>query len=387
MAARLAARGHRVLLLDRAVFPRDKPCSEYLSPAAVTQLECLGLGESLVQAGAQPLLGTRVFSARGSSLTGSFQRVPGENLPRKGLAVPRTLLDAALVRSAQAAGAELQEASTVEELLYEHGAVAGVVVRERSGTRRVIRSRIVIGADGLRSVVSRRIGRRRHLPPGRLAFVAHVAGVSGLDGHAEMHVGSHGYVGLNRIAAGETANVALVVPARTAAAARGRVSQFFFEMLEQFPGVAGRVRPERIARQVLATGPFAAWSGRVVTDGALLIGDAADFFDPFTGEGIYSALRGAELAAETVHQALQLSAGVLPASALRSYRLARRKEFLGKWAVERLVGYGMLAPRLFSRAVGKLEARGLAHTFVGVTADVLPASVVLNPWFLARMVL
>ena len=75
--------------------------------------------------------------------------------------------------------------------------------------------------------------------------------------------------------------------------------EFFLETLAEFPGVrrAGR-RAAAWRASVLATGPFAAWSGRVVADGAALVGDAADFFDPFTGEGIYSALRGAELLAE-----------------------------------------------------------------------------------------
>jgi flavin-dependent dehydrogenase len=387
LAVRLARHGHRVLLVDRAVFPRDKACSEYLSPAAVQQLGQLGVVDDLISAGAQPLLGTRVIARKGATLTGSFMQMPAGETSRQGLAVARTILDARLVQAAKDSGAELREATAVDELIYQNGAVAGVVVRDRSGRRSIIRSRIVIGADGLRSIVARRIGRRRHLHPNRLAFVAHVGGVSGLDGHAEMHVGPTGYVGLNRIAAGDTANVALVVPARIATLARGRVAAFFFEMLERFPGVAGRVRSDGLVREVLTTGPFAAWSGRTVVDGALLVGDAADFFDPFTGEGIYSALRGAELASETVHQALTLDCDILPASGLRSYQVARRKAFLGKWAVERLVGYGMLAPALFSRAVRKLEDRGLAHTFVGVTADVLPARMVLNPWFLARMVL
>jgi flavin-dependent dehydrogenase len=387
LAARLAARGHRVLVVDRAVFPRDKACSEYLSPAAVDQLEQLGVVNDLVAAGAQPLLGTRVVGSKGATLTGSFTRMPAGLSSRRGLAVARTILDARLVQAAREAGAEVREGTSVEELLYEGGSVAGVVTRDGRGNRSITRSRIVIGADGLRSIVARRIGRRRHQLPSRLAFVAHVAGVPGLDGHAEMHVGPSGYVGLNRIATGDTANVALVVPARLAADARGRVTAFFFEQLDRFPGVAGRVRPDGVVREVMVTGPFAAWSGRTVVDGALLIGDAADFFDPFTGEGIYSALKGAEMAATAVHEALGMDSALVPAARLRSYQLARRSAFLGKWAVERLVGYGMFAPALFNRALRKLEDRGLADTFVGVTADVLPARMVLNPWFLARMVL
>jgi len=384
-AAHLARLGHRVLLLDRAAFPREKACSEYLSPEAVRCLDQLGVVPDLEAAGAQPLLGTRVIGPGGSELTGRFAEGPVQPFRPAGLSIARRILDARLVEAATASGAELRERITVEELLYDRDAVAGVVTRDAAGRRELIRAPLVIGADGLRSVVARRLGRRRHGAPSRLAFVAHVADVPGLAGMAEMHVGAAGYVGLNRIGP-DLANVALVLPRARAAAARGGVERFFFETLETFPGVRGRVRPDRLRREVMVTGPFAAWSGRVVANGALLVGDAAEFFDPFTGEGITSALRTARYAADAAHSALA-AGGPVTALALASYRRRRRAAFLGKWAVERLVGYGMFLPALFDRALGRLERRGLGHTLVGVTADFVPARAVLNPWFLARMVL
>lgn len=384
-ATHLARAGHRVLVVDRAAFPREKPCSEYMSPEAVRLLERLGVVSDLERAGAQPIEGTRVFGPRGATLFGRFSETTTAPHRSAGLAVARRILDARLVEGARDAGAEVRERTTVEELLYEAGGVAGAVVRTPDGHRETIRARIVVGADGLRSVVARRVGRRRHGAPARVAFVAHVAAVAGLDGITEMHVGDHGYVGLNRIGA-DVANVALVLPREAAREARGDAERFFFAALERFPGVRGRVRRECLTRRVLVTGPFAAWSGRVVAPGALLVGDAADFFDPFTGEGIGTALRGAELAAETIGAALARP-GAVPAAALDGYRLARRAAFLGKWTVERMVGYGMLMPRLFDRALGRLERRGLGHTFIGVTGDYLPARAVLNPWYLSRMVL
>jgi flavin-dependent dehydrogenase len=295
------------------------------------------------------------------------------------------VLDHQLLEAARGAGARVEEATTVVELLHADGGIAGALVRERSGVARCIHARVTVGADGLRSVVARRMGRRRHGLPARLAFVAHVGGVPGLEGLAEMHVGDAGYVGLNRIAP-DAANVALVIPREDARAARGDMTRFFFSALDEFPGVRGRVHPDRMTRRVLASGPFAAWSGRVVANGALLVGDAADFFDPFTGEGIYSALRGAELASECLATALA-APGAITARRLAPYRSARRAAFLGKWMVERLVGYGMFVPALFDRAVARLERRGLGDTFIGVTGDFVPARAVLNPWFLSRMVL
>src|SRR3989441_12576186 len=96
---------------------------------------------------------------------------------------------------------------------------------------------------------------------------------------------------------GGVTTVALVVPlARVQRRARDFRADFFAE-LERYPGLAGRCDQRRIVRDVLATGPFAQWSRRPVADGARLVCDAADFFDPFTGPRIYSALRGDELAA------------------------------------------------------------------------------------------
>jgi menaquinone-9 beta-reductase len=382
----LARAGWRVIVVDRAAFPRDKPCSEYMSPEAVRLLDRLGVVPDLEAAGAVALEGTTVIGARGSRLTGLFREA--EPLPFRpaGLSLPRRILDARLVRAAREAGAEVRERTRVEALLHDRGAVAGALVRGPDGRHSPIRARLTIGADGLGSLVARRLGRRHSSLPRRVAFVAHVSGVAGMGRTAEMHVGDAGYVGLNRIGA-DLYNVALVVPQGRAAEARGDATRFFFAALETFPGVRGRIDARRLEREVLVTGPFASRAGRVTAAGALLVGDAADFFDPFTGQGIYSALRGAEMAADTACGALERP-GILPAEALASYRHLRRRAFAGKWAVERLIGYGMFLPALFDHVVGRLGRHPeMAHTLIGVTGDFVPAGRVLNPRFLTRMLL
>jgi geranylgeranyl reductase family protein len=381
-AALLARQGLDVLAIDRAEFPREKPCSEYMSPEAVRILDHLGALPTLQAAGAVPTEGTDVHAALGNALSGRFAQADVAPPRPSGLAIARRVLDATLVDTARAAGAEIAERTMLESLIVERGAIRGAVVRDPGG-RREIRARCVIGADGLRSRVARGIGRRRHGWLRRMAFVAHVADVPGLARSAEMHVGRRGYVGLNPIGHG-VVNVALVLPAADAAEAAGRARDFFFERLEQFAGVRGRVRRHALVRDVLVTGPFAATSTRVTADGALLVGDAADFFDPFTGEGICSALRGAELAAAHLPAALD-GADVATRQSLGSYLAARRRLFAGKWIVERLIGTSMLWPALFDHAVGRLQRRGMAHTLVGVTADFVPARAVLDPRFLARM--
>jgi flavin-dependent dehydrogenase len=213
--------------------------------------------------------------------------------------------------------------------------------------------------------------------PRRIAFTAHVADVAGVEELGEMHVGRPGYIGLGPIGNGVT-TVALVLPF-----AEARRGERFFAELDRFPGVAGRFDRRRVVRHVMVTGPFARWSRRAVATGggALLVGDAADFFDPFTGQGIYSALRGAELAAAAIVDTLATGAS------LRRYARARRREFTSKWILERMIGIAVGWPALIERVVGRLRRRPeLADLLVRATGNCIPARHALTPAVLAALV-
>jgi flavin-dependent dehydrogenase len=379
----LARAGKHVLLADRARFPRDKPCSEYMGPGAVARLERLGVMPALRDRGARPLNGTTVVAAHGARLTGLFSETRAH--PNAGISLARTELDDALLAHARAAGVTVLEQHTAQDLLHNESGVRGARFRTGAGAILDLEARVTVGAGGLRSIVARKVGGLELGAAHRMGFVTHVRGMSGLGSTAEMLVSEAGYVGINPLGHG-VANVALVVPSERAHAAKGRLDAFFMEELGRFPSLAGRIPSDGLLHPVHATGPFSARARQVVADGALLVGDAADFFDPFTGEGIFTALAGAELASAVLLEALE-SPGPVTRRRLASYVRARRRAFRGKWAVERLIGFGMLAPRLFDRAVARLGRRGrMAHTLIGVTADVLPARRVLNPLFLARMV-
>ncbi|HET8649608.1 MAG TPA: NAD(P)/FAD-dependent oxidoreductase, partial [Gemmatimonadales bacterium] len=359
-------------------------CSEYMSPETVRLLDRLGVMPALERAGGMSLRGTAVTAAFGSRLAGQFDRARPRPFRATGLALPRRTLDSVLLDCARAAGVEVREGTAAEELLRRRGAVEGVRVRTGGGWD-AIHSRLVVGADGLRSVVARRLAPVRHEPLRRFAFVAHATGVAGMSNQTEMHVSSCGYAGLNPLGGGVT-NVALVLPAPLAHQARGRRESFFREQLERFPKIAGRLEAMAFAAPLRVTGPFAAHARRVIGDGVLLVGDAAEFFDPFTGEGIGTALRGAELAAAVITGALRHDGPVTARSLIR-YRQLRRRAFTGKWVVERMVSYAMQWPALFDHAVERLGRRaGMADTFIGVTGGFVPAGAVLNPGFLARMV-
>ena len=194
-SARLLARaGARVLLLDRARFPREKPCSEYLSPESTRVLERLGPDVLAAVAAASPahLTGMKVVAPSGDEVVGRFETFS--------FALPRARFDTILRTAAETAGAVVREGVKVDGLVYDAGAVGGVVARETAnGRRETIRARVVIGADGLRSVVARQLGKVHTSPPHRIAFTAHVAGGRDVDDIGEMHVGRPGYVGLGPV--------------------------------------------------------------------------------------------------------------------------------------------------------------------------------------------
>jgi flavin-dependent dehydrogenase len=116
------------------------------------------------------------------------------------------------------------------------------------------------------------------------------------------------------------------------------------------------------------------------------VGDAAEFFDPFTGEGIYSALRGGELLGPWVHEALRASTPRGADAALEAYDRCRCREFSGKWRVERLVAVAVALSPILNRAARVLSRRThLADLLVGVTGDFVPAREVLRARFLAQL--
>jgi len=385
----LARAGARVLLLDRARFPRDKPCSEYLSPATTAILARLDedVLRSVEGAAHAKLYGMKVVAPSGAAMCGRFVDAPRPY----SFALPRTTFDTILVAAAARAGAVVREGVTVDDLIRDGRAVAGVVARAADGTHEAYRARVTIGADGLRSVVARRLGLVRTAPPRRVAFTAHVADVAGVDGVGELHVSDRGYVGLGPVGGGVT-TVALDVP--KVAVRQGRrggrdYRRTFFDELERFPGLAGRFDRRSLVREVLVTGPFAQWARTPVAPGggAMLVGDAADFFDPFTGQGIHAALRGAELVAECLIPVL-MSRGESPCSRrdLAPYARARRRAFLGKWLLERLIAVGVGSPALTDRVVRRLARRpALADLLVSAAGNTVPAHRVLAPSVLAQL--
>jgi flavin-dependent dehydrogenase len=369
-AARLAADGWRVRVMDRAHFPRRKPCAECINPAGVAALCRLGVLDRVMEAGPARLDGWRIASDGGPSFLGRFRG--GVH----GIALPRETLDAILLDHARAAGTEVRTGIKVTDLLRDDdGRVRGIVAGGEQ-----IPARIVIGADGLRSIVLRRLGLLARAPRLRkLALTAHVRGLPDMGGCGQMRARGRRCVGIAEVGGG-LANVTVVVPPEQAHEVGGHADEYFDAALRE----CGFTDAERVD-DVLATGPFDCPVRSAVADGALLVGDAAGYYDPFTGQGIYRALRGAELAAETIGAALR--AGDTSAAALMPYERARRRAFGPGERLQRVVEAFVSRPRLLRWAAGRLDRRPqLGDAIIHATGDVRPVRSLLRPGLITQIV-
>ncbi|MFI5207200.1 MAG: FAD-dependent oxidoreductase [Gemmatimonadales bacterium] len=392
-AAHASRLGLSVCLVDRARFPRHKACAEYLSPEAARDLDALGVRAAVEAAGARRLFGFRLVSDDGASVCGRFQGAHDFTPYRPfGYALPRAVLDSILLSAARDSGVHVLENTSLERLLVgANGVVAGAVLLGDGG-RVVVHSRAVVGADGLNSRVARQLGLMRRGRPERLALVAHLSGMRGLTDMGEMFAARGWYVGFAQVGEG-LVNAAMVVPKTEAAGgrrqwgsgSRQQVEAYFLAKLRSVPELARRLEGAQIAREVMIAGPFARRARSVVAPGALLVGDAADFYDPFTGEGIFAALRGGALAAGALHAAL--TAGEATMESLAPYVRARRSEFLGKWLLERIVGLAATRPMLMRRFTHRLATRtDVADLWVGAAGDTVPVRALFAPRHLMALV-
>ncbi len=349
----LARAGARVLVLERARFPRSKLCGDTLNPGALAILARLGL--SAVVAGGLPLDGMVVTGGTGV-------RVVGRYGTERGVSLSRRVLDMALVQAAAAAGAEIDEAVVVQGAIVESSAgaeaVGGVAVRRQDGTPRRVKARLVIAADGRYSRVGRSLGLSRSAAHRRRwAIGAYFEGVEGLTTVGEMHVRRARYIGVAPLPEG-LANACVVAPAMP-----GRSPEtFLLDALSTDPLLRERFASARLVTGVACLGPLAVDCSAAGAPGLLLAGDAAGFVDPMTGDGLRFAFRGGELAALEALRALDHE-GVDHAHARLA--AARAGEFAAKWRFNRtlrlLVAYpgavraagyaAALAPHVLRRAI------------------------------------
>jgi geranylgeranyl reductase family protein len=375
-AAVLARAGRDVLLVESHAHPRPKACAEYASPRIVEELALLGLPDGAWRPDAIALTGMRVI--RGDDAVDIRYR--DARGARSAWGVERTRFDATLAQHARSAGARLMERTAFEDAHWRGGVggiggrVVGATLRTAEG-RRTVRCRWLIGADGARSRVAQRIAVEGVPRPRRLGLVAHYAGVPGLTDHGEMHVAPGWYVGMAPLAGGRL-NVGMALPMN---GDRRPAAERFQAAIDGIPAVAERLRGSEQLTPIRGASPIGHRVRRAAGRGWMLIGDAAGFIDPFTGEGIYRALRSARAAAEALAPGDDDGAS-------RRYLESRRAAFTAKDALTWLV-QGMLAAQpLMGHALRRLADRpALSERLGSALGDCRPASDALSPRFLAAV--
>jgi menaquinone-9 beta-reductase len=365
LAARMAGTGASVLLVEAAAHPRPKACAEYASPRIVEELARLGVGADWTDV-AVPLRGMNLHA--GGRMT-PIRYADGRG-PRSAWGVDRRSFDALLASHAAKRGAVMMERTRVASLVVEGGRVQGARLRGlATDDETEVRATWTVGADGARSTLSRLVGVDRPVRfPRRLGLVAHYEGVAALTDHGEMHVGRDWYVGLAPTPGGEL-NVGMALPldGHASGSSAGR----FEAAIAALPAVARRLSGSRRISPIRGAAPIGHRVARTAGPGWLLIGDAAGFVDPFTGEGIHRALRSARAAADAI-----LGGGDVAAA----YRRERRRALAAKAALSWLVQGVLASPGLMARAVERLESRPRAALRLGsALGDCRPATDALAP--------
>ena len=353
----LARAGVHVRLIDRCTFPRHKLCGDTLNPGALSILDRLGLGNR-VRARSIPISGMVVTGPHGARVACDY---PGGLF---GAAISRRDLDAALLDAAIAAGVDFLPSVRVKQPIRDgNSRVSGV--RCGDGTP-PMKAAVVIAADGRRSSLASELGLTRSPgAPRRWAFGAYFSDVDGMTARGEMHVRTDGYIGVAGLADGLT-NVCVVrevasgqSPGILPEAVIARALSCDDRLRERFAG-ATQVAPAS------SLGPLAIEARAAGFPGLLLAGDAAGFVDPMTGDGLRFALRGGELAAESA--LFELETGI---PGYRRLREARRREFSGKWRINRALRalVGSPAAVRIAAAISARWARPVQY-LIGVAGDI-----------------
>jgi flavin-dependent dehydrogenase len=387
LAARLARRGVEVTVLERALSWQWRAGGVFTSPAAVAALERTGLSRDVIAAVARPIPALRLETPLGTTVRLTYGTEAG-GPPAVGF--DRSRLDTVLEALALNAGATIRRGVAVTSV--ELPGVDGGAARLRLGDDEV-RARIVVGADGLHSIVANATGvaRSARLPP-RVGLTWHVRDERPecpRDGR--MVVIRDGYVGLAPVPGGRL-NIGMVLgPTWRASLARDGAGETTRRVLMSIPPTEddptswAEAEPcERIA----GASPLGGRVTRRAGPGWFLVGDAAGFLDPFTGEGLHRALVSTELAAAAIDAALRTgsSAPCSARAAADAYDRAMWRRFASKDAVSWLVQTFLARPQLFEYAARRIADRPAVRARMGlVMGDLIPASHGLDPRFLAAV--
>ena len=317
----LARSGARVLLVDRGAFPSDTLSTHYIHQPGVARLDSWGLLEQVAATNCPPVH-QLTFDLGPFALTGA---PPAADGVEAAYAPRRSRLDQILLDAAGAAGAEVRERFSVDEVLREDERVVGIRGRTAGGAPVTEKARVVVGADGMRSLVARAVEAPVYeARPGRTcAFYSYWSGVS-LEG-AELYARDGNMIISSPTNDGQSI-VIVYWPKNEFRDVRGDLERRFLDSLELAPSLAARLAAGERADRFYGTGELPFFFRKPYGPGWALVGDAGYHKDPITAEGITDAFRDAELLAAALVDGF--SGRRLPEQALADYERQRNEQVL-----------------------------------------------------------
>ena len=377
LAVHLARRGRDVVLLERQPAYHWRAGGVFSSPATVTELAALGIDAlGLDMARPIPRLWLEIPGAPPLPLNYGRRTVADPSA----VGFDRAALDPHLLDCARAAGADVRTGAqaAILDLDRPRLAIAG----------RELRADVLVGADGIRSGVARAAGVvGTPWLPRRIGLTCHLP-ETGTPGDARLVVLRDGYCGLAPVPGGRV-NVGIVLGEGGERELRRRgAAAILASTLASLPPLPdGSTAPVPGPQdgvpvdRLVGASPLSHAVTRRAGRRWLLVGDAAGFLDPFSGEGLHRAFVSARIAAEAIER---FRAG--RTASLDHYDRAMRRRFLGKDVVSGLVQAFLGRPALLRYTVRRLVTRtDLAKVLELVIADLAPASTSLDPRVLIRL--
>jgi 2-polyprenyl-6-methoxyphenol hydroxylase-like FAD-dependent oxidoreductase len=286
----LGRKGYRILLVDKSTFPSDTLSTHIVWPHGTEIMDRWGLLDRLAATGCPPVALRLIFDVGPFALTGG---VTDTNAGRGGFCPRRTVLDKLLVDAAVEAGVELREGFTVQSLLYDGARVVGIKGRDRSGGPINERARVVIGADGVHSLVATAVEPLEYdtRAPLTTNYYTYYSGFAADD--LEEYVRDYQAVGCFPTHDGLTL-IAVLWPSRRFQEVRADIEGHVWRVLESTPTVAARLRSARREEPWMGTAGVPNYFRQSFGPGWALVGDAAYNKDPITAQGISDAFIDAE---------------------------------------------------------------------------------------------
>jgi flavin-dependent dehydrogenase len=306
MAALLAERGRRVILVEKEKHPRFH-IGESLLPLNLELFDRLGIKDEVRRIGMFKPGAEFVSPYHGKAETFDFAKACDKRFPYS-YQVRRSEFDHLLLRHAAAKGAQVIEECRVGEIDFLPAGGAVVEARDGAGQARRWRARFVVDATGRDTLLSTKFGfKRRNRKHNTAAMFGHFTGARRLPGTAEGNITivwfDNGWFWFIPLADGTT-SVGAVGPADYFKSRKADLHSFFMSTIDSCPEIADRLKGAQLAGPVTATGNYSYSSTRMWGKDFILVGDAFAFIDPVFSTGVYLAMKSAFLGADAVETCL-----------------------------------------------------------------------------------